>query len=249
MILHADVPFLDHTTLKHDLLCMALCLALFLSPLRDLPHPMRCLSLAGVPQARRLSLHPDTGILYTDHPPARHPTHSVSPPMAWKTRRACRARATSMRRATTAAMRSIAFLASLGPHHLRVHWAVPSHTRTTRATIQIERRSRLARATTARASLAGARGGQPSGSQWQQGPQAQHAEGVGSQDAFIAGMIYALSWRLLPGAPYTAGLSGSTEALRSEGGRWKLDECLRGVPRSSTGLFPPWWLNKLADAC
>jgi sugar/nucleoside kinase (ribokinase family) len=52
---------------------------------------------------------------------------------------------------------------------------------------------------------------------------------VGAQDAFIAGMIYALSRRLLPGAPYAPGLSssGAAEAQRSEGGRWKLDECLR----------------------
>jgi hypothetical protein len=54
----------------------------------------------------------------------------------------------------------------------------------------------------------------------------------------IAGMIYALSRRLLPGAPYAPGLSGSTEAQRSEGGRWKLDECLRCVLRSSR-LAPP----------
>ena len=96
------------------------------------------------------------------------------------------------------------------------------------------------------ASSAGARGGQPSGSQQQQGPQtqqtqqtqAQRAGDVGSQDAFIAGMIYALSRRLLPGAPYAPGLSGSTEAQRSEGGWWKLDECLRCVLRSSRRAPP-----------
>jgi hypothetical protein len=63
--------------------------------------------------------------------------------------------------------------------------------------------------------------------------QAQRAEDVGSQDAFIAGMIYALSRRLLPGAPYAPGLSGSTEVQRSEGGRWKPDEYLRYVVRYS----------------
>jgi hypothetical protein len=59
--------------------------------------------------------------------------------------------------------------------------------------------------------------------------QTQRAEDIGAQDAFIAGMIYALSKRLLPGAPYAPGQSGSgaAEASRSEGGRWKLDECLR----------------------
>lgn len=65
----------------------------------------------------------------------------------------------------------------------------------------------------------------------QQNTQGQtlRAEDIGAQDAFIAGMIYALSKRLLPGAPYAPGQSGSgaAEALRSEGGRWKLDECLR----------------------
>jgi hypothetical protein len=33
--------------------------------------------------------------------------------------------------------------------------------------------------------------------------QTQRAEDIGAQDAFIAGMIYTLSKRLLPGAPYT----------------------------------------------
>ena len=96
------------------------------------------------------------------------------------------------------------------------------------------------------ASSARARGGQPSGSQQQQGPQtqqtqqtqAQRAGDVGSQDAFIAGMIYVLSRRLLPGAPYAPGLSASTEAQRSEGGWWKLDECLRCVLRSSRRAPP-----------
>ncbi|TFY64950.1 hypothetical protein EVG20_g5769 [Dentipellis fragilis] len=48
---------------------------------------------------------------------------------------------------------------------------------------------------------------------------------VGAQDAFVAGMIYALSRRLLPGAPYSPGLAGveRTEDDR----RWRLDECLR----------------------
>lgn len=53
------------------------------------------------------------------------------------------------------------------------------------------------------------------------------ADDVGAQDAFIAGMIYALSRRLMPGAPYVPGFVGATEPQRTEGGRWKLDECLR----------------------
>jgi len=42
-------------------------------------------------------------------------------------------------------------------------------------------------------------------------------------------MIYALSRRLLPGAPYVPGMAGVTEPQRTEGGRWKLDEYLRFV--------------------
>ncbi|KAI0266591.1 Ribokinase-like protein [Russula aff. rugulosa BPL654] len=70
---------------------------------------------------------------------------------------------------------------------------------------------------------------QPQPQQQNTQAQTQRAEDIGAQDAFIAGMIYALSKRLLPGAPYAPGQSGSgaAEASRSEGGRWKLDECLR----------------------
>ncbi|KAI0067413.1 hypothetical protein BV25DRAFT_1795548 [Artomyces pyxidatus] len=49
---------------------------------------------------------------------------------------------------------------------------------------------------------------------------------VGAQDAFVAGMIYALSRRLLPGAPYTPGMANSAVA-GGDGGKWRLDECLR----------------------
>ncbi|PCH34629.1 hypothetical protein WOLCODRAFT_106308 [Wolfiporia cocos MD-104 SS10] len=54
---------------------------------------------------------------------------------------------------------------------------------------------------------------------------------VGAQEAFIAGMIFALSRRMLPGEPYTpsaaswAGRDG-VDAER-EKGRWRLEECLR----------------------
>lgn len=53
---------------------------------------------------------------------------------------------------------------------------------------------------------------------------------VGAQDAFIAGMIYALSRRLCPGLPYTPAWSGEDPASissDSEKGRWRLDECLK----------------------
>jgi hypothetical protein len=70
----------------------------------------------------------------------------------------------------------------------------------------------------------------PQKQQPQQPQQQQHqprVDDTGAQDAFVAGMIYALSRRLLPGAPYAPGLAGVTDVHRSEGGRWKLDECLR----------------------
>ncbi|KAJ7066980.1 hypothetical protein C8F01DRAFT_1208267 [Mycena amicta] len=52
---------------------------------------------------------------------------------------------------------------------------------------------------------------------------------VGAQDAFVAGMIYALSRRILPGAPYTPSAAGedASTAHEADKGRWRLDECLR----------------------
>ena len=51
---------------------------------------------------------------------------------------------------------------------------------------------------------------------------------LGAQDAFIAGMIYALSRRICPGAPYTPSWHGEdTSTPESDKGRWRLDECLR----------------------
>jgi sugar/nucleoside kinase (ribokinase family) len=56
---------------------------------------------------------------------------------------------------------------------------------------------------------------------------------VGAHDAFIAGMIYALSRRICPGPPYTPRASGrqdpdgsgtATDDVRA---RWRLDECLK----------------------
>ena len=57
---------------------------------------------------------------------------------------------------------------------------------------------------------------------------------VGAQDAFVAGMMWALSRRLLPGEPYTPsaargdGAAGGTDA-DGQKGRWRLEECLRCV--------------------
>ncbi|KDR76249.1 hypothetical protein GALMADRAFT_247545 [Galerina marginata CBS 339.88] len=53
---------------------------------------------------------------------------------------------------------------------------------------------------------------------------------VGAQDAFIAGMIFALSRRVCPGLPYTPAWTGEDVggASGEDGrGRWRLDECLR----------------------
>jgi hypothetical protein len=52
---------------------------------------------------------------------------------------------------------------------------------------------------------------------------------VGAQDAFVAGMVYALSRRILPGPPFApkGGVGESDPPRESDSGRWKLDECLR----------------------
>ncbi|KAJ7903502.1 hypothetical protein B0H14DRAFT_2665157, partial [Mycena olivaceomarginata] len=53
---------------------------------------------------------------------------------------------------------------------------------------------------------------------------------VGAQDAFVAGMIYALSRRITPGSPYTPSSGGEDTGATShdwDKGRWRLDECLR----------------------
>ncbi|KAF8752780.1 ketohexokinase [Rhizoctonia solani] len=51
-------------------------------------------------------------------------------------------------------------------------------------------------------------------------------EEAGAGDAFAAGMIFALSRRLLPGAPYSPGLH-HLPGPDAEKGRWRLEECLR----------------------
>ena len=68
----------------------------------------------------------------------------------------------------------------------------------------------------------------------------------GAHAAFVAGMIWALSRRVLPGPPYVPGLGpDGPEAKAKDGGadlgiRWRLDECLR------CGLFF-WCLGTGAD--
>ncbi|KAI0338096.1 hypothetical protein BDW22DRAFT_1338576 [Trametopsis cervina] len=60
---------------------------------------------------------------------------------------------------------------------------------------------------------------------------------IGGQDAFVAGMIYALSRRMVPGDPYTPSAvsrDGNTTTVRGaetererDRGKWRLEECLR----------------------
>lgn len=60
-----------------------------------------------------------------------------------------------------------------------------------------------------------------------------NADETGAHDAFISGMIYALSRRICPGAPYTPSAGGKEDTtsgrVRTEDvrARWRLDECLR----------------------
>ena len=62
----------------------------------------------------------------------------------------------------------------------------------------------------------------------------------GAHAAFVAGMIWALSRRVLPGPPYVPGLASNGEAKAKDGVadvglRWRLDECLRCVDRCLVG--------------
>ena len=61
---------------------------------------------------------------------------------------------------------------------------------------------------------------------------------VGAQDAFVAGMMWALSRRLLPGDPYTPSAVGSDATIAGvdldQRGRWRLEECLRYVVSQRT---------------
>lgn len=60
----------------------------------------------------------------------------------------------------------------------------------------------------------------------------------GAHAAFVAGMIWALSRRVLPGPPYVPGVVPDGEAKGKDGVadlgiRWRLDECLRCVRRGA----------------
>ncbi|KAL1942262.1 hypothetical protein VTO73DRAFT_6326 [Trametes versicolor] len=61
-------------------------------------------------------------------------------------------------------------------------------------------------------------------------PSNEIVDEVGAQDAFVAGMMWALSRRLLPGEPYTPSAvprDGTAADADRERGRWRLEECLR----------------------
>jgi len=61
-------------------------------------------------------------------------------------------------------------------------------------------------------------------------PDGSLTDDVGAQDAFIAGMIYALSRRICPGLPYTPAWSGEeVNGTTPESFKWRLDECLRYI--------------------
>lgn len=53
---------------------------------------------------------------------------------------------------------------------------------------------------------------------------------VGAHDAFVAGMIFALSQKVLPGRPYTSeGNDKGSNNVTGVTGKWKLEECLRSA--------------------
>lgn len=64
---------------------------------------------------------------------------------------------------------------------------------------------------------------------------------IGAQEAFIAGMIFALTRKILPGDPYTPHLSASGYSMNEEKGKWRLEECLKWV----SSFLRPVRLNDL----
>lgn len=52
---------------------------------------------------------------------------------------------------------------------------------------------------------------------------------IGAQEAFIAGMIFSLTRKILPGEPYTPRSSVSGYSTNEEKGKWRLEECLKWV--------------------
>jgi hypothetical protein len=52
---------------------------------------------------------------------------------------------------------------------------------------------------------------------------------IGAQEAFIAGMIFSLTRKILPGEPYTPRSSPSGYSVNDDKGKWRLEECLKWV--------------------
>ena len=52
---------------------------------------------------------------------------------------------------------------------------------------------------------------------------------IGAQEAFIAGMIFSLTRKILPGEPYTPRSSPTGYSMNDSGGKWRLEECLKWV--------------------
>lgn len=52
---------------------------------------------------------------------------------------------------------------------------------------------------------------------------------IGAQEAFVAGMIFALTRKILPGEPYTPRPAASGYSGSEEKGKWRLEECLKWV--------------------
>ncbi|KAI5117948.1 hypothetical protein M0805_004713 [Coniferiporia weirii] len=74
--------------------------------------------------------------------------------------------------------------------------------------------------------------GQNSSARDRKRPQRDMHDEAAAQDAFIAGMIYSLGQRILPGEPYTPSAASYVQAygtgsLDIDRGRWKLEDCLR----------------------
>jgi len=61
---------------------------------------------------------------------------------------------------------------------------------------------------------------------------------IGAQEAFVAGMIFALTRKILPGEPYTPRSSASGYPTKEEKGKWRLEECLKWVPHFSRRVEP-----------
>lgn len=50
---------------------------------------------------------------------------------------------------------------------------------------------------------------------------------IGTQEAFIAGMMFSLTRKILPGEPYTPRSSASGYSTYDEKSKWRLEECLK----------------------